>query len=70
MTNETKEMAMDFAEYLTSNFYLITGDEETAKECALLSVREIENFYDSQFDLEGSKTEAYLNEVKKQIDSL
>lgn len=71
MTNETKEIAKDFAEYLVDKFYNeINVTTAEAKQCALIAVEEIENFYDSQFDLEGSKTEAYLNEVKKQIDSL
>ena len=82
MDKGTKEIAKDFAEYLVDKYQYsdnygiadstgIKGiDYEMAKKCALFTVEEIENFYDSQFDLEGSKTEAYLNEVKKQIDSL
>ena len=79
MTKEEKKYGKDFAEHLVNEYLMVIGlinpknanayQRENAKNCALICVNEIKDFYDSQFELKDSKTEKYLNYVKMQIQT-
>lgn len=56
-----EKQAKEYAEYLV---------KEVGKLTAFFVVEELESFYDSQFVLEGSNTEKYLNMVKDAIEEL
>lgn len=53
--------AKEYAKYLI---------KEVGKLTAFFVVEELESFYSSQFVLEGSNTEKYLNMVKDEIENL
>lgn len=53
--------AKQYAEYLV---------KEVGKLTAFFVVEELETFYSSQFVLEGSDTERYLNMVKDEVEKL
>lgn len=53
--------AKRYAEYLV---------KEVGKLTAFFVVEELEDFYSSQFVLEGSNTERYLNMVKDEVEKL
>lgn len=77
MTKEEKKFGKDFAEHLVNEYLMVIGlinpknanayQRENAKNCALVCVNEMKDFYSSQFELKGSKTEKYLNYVERQI---
>lgn len=79
MTKEEKKYGKDFAEHLVNEYLMVIGlinpknanayQRENAKNCALVCVNEMKDFYSSQFEIKGSKTEKYLNYVAKQIQT-